>query len=219
MKVLIIGATGVIGSAIAKGLSDKHEVIRVGHSSGDLRVDITDTNSMTQLFKTVGRVDAVVSAAGEMYTGPLETMTEEQMKFGFMHKLLGQLNVARLAIPFLNDGGSITLSSGLASRIHRPGWSVLSSVNIGIEIFSTVAALEMPRGTRINVVSPGAVTETLARWGGSAPLPISIGTPAAEVALAYIGLVEGTANGTVVDVGGVGDDSDMLHTETDLLET
>ena len=79
MKVLIIGATGVIGSAIAKGLADNHEVIRVGHSSGDLRVDITDTNSMTQLFKTVGRVDAVVSAAGEMYTGPLETMTREQI--------------------------------------------------------------------------------------------------------------------------------------------
>ena len=219
MKVLIIGVTGVIGSAIAKGLSDKHEVVPVGHSSGDLRVDITDTNSITQLFKTVGRVDAVVSAAGEMFTGPLDTMTEEQMKFGFMHKLLGQLNVARLAIPFLNDGGSITLSSGLASRIHRPGWSVLSSVNIGIEIFSTVAALEMPRGTRINVVSPGAVTESLAKWGDAAPLPVHVGTPSAVVALAYIGLVEGTANGTVVDVGGVGEESDMIHTETDLLDT
>ena len=64
MKILIIGATGTIGRAVADELSGRHEVVRVGHSSGDLRADITDPASLEKLFSNVGHVDAVVSAAG-----------------------------------------------------------------------------------------------------------------------------------------------------------
>ena len=199
MKILIIGATGTIGRAVADELSGRHDVIRVGHSSGDLRADITDPASLEQLFSNVGPVDAVVSAAGVMYVGPLEKMTEDEMKLGVMDKLMGQIRVARLALPALADGGSITLSSGLASRIYRPGFSVLAAVNAGLEAFGKATALDLPRGIRINIVSPGGVTETMKALGWDS----SIGTPAAEVALAYAGLVEGKETGTVVDVGRV----------------
>ena len=64
MKILIIGATGTIGRAVAEALSGRHDVVRVGHRSGDLRADITDPASLERLFANVGRVDAVVSAAG-----------------------------------------------------------------------------------------------------------------------------------------------------------
>lgn len=199
MKVLIIGATGTIGRAVAEALSGRHDVVRVGHSSGDLRADITDPASLERLFANVGRVDAVVSAAGVMHVGPLEKMSENDMKLGVMDKLMGQIRVARLALPSLEDGGSITLSSGLASRIYNPGWAVLAAVNAGLEAFGKAAAVDLPRGIRINIVSPGRVLETMKAWGWDS----SIGTPAAEVALAYARLVEGKETGTVVDVGRV----------------
>ena len=198
VKVLVIGATGVIGRAVVEALSARHDVLQAGHSSGDLRVDITDTASIERLMTDTGQIDAVVSAAGVMHVGPLAEMTEEQMQLGVLNKLLGQINVARVAIPRLNDGGSITLSSGLAARFHRPGWSVLSAVNAGLEAFGRSAATDVPRGIRVNIVSPGAVLETLKRYGIQ---HLNIGTPAAEVALAYVRFVEGTETGVVADTG------------------
>ena len=190
----------MIGRAIVAALAPRHDVLEAGHSTGKLRVDITDTGSIEALFSDVGMIDAVVSAAGEMHVGPFTEMTEEQMRLGVLHKLLGQINVARLALPWLNDGGSITLSSGLASRSHRPGWAVLSAVNAGLEAFGRSAAVDVPRGIRVNVVSPGGVRETMHRYGVNDP---KAGTPAADVAIPYVRFVEGTETGQVADVGGI----------------
>jgi NAD(P)-dependent dehydrogenase (short-subunit alcohol dehydrogenase family) len=198
MRVLVVGATGTIGQAVADALSDRHEVLKVGHRSGDLRVDITETASIERLFASVGRVDALVSAAGSIHVGPFAEMTEEQMRIGVMNKLLGQINLARLAIGMLSDGGSITLSSGLASRAHRPGWAVLSAINAGLEAFGRSAATDVPRGIRVNVVSPGFVLETVARRPGAR---IEAAIPAAEVARAYVRSVEGGETGAVLDAG------------------
>ena len=127
-------------------------------------------------------------------------MTCEQLRLGADDKLLGQISLARLAVGSVNDGGSITLSSGLASRTHRPGWSVLSAVNAGLEAFVRSAATEMPRKIRTNVVSPGVVLESIA------PLPqpnpfMDAATPVAEIALAYVRSVEGHDTGCVLDTG------------------
>ena len=200
MKVLIIGSTGTIGRAVADALSARHEVIRVGHSSGDLRVDITDPASIKRLFASTGRVDALVSAAGRAAIGSLADMTHEQLRLGVEDKLLGQISLARLAISAVNDGGSITLSSGLASRTQRPGWSVLSAVNAGLEAFARSAATEMPRQIRINVVSPGVVLESIAKLPQPNPY-LDAATPVAEIALAYVRSVEGRDAGCVIDTG------------------
>lgn len=64
MKVLVIGATGIIGRAVVEALSARHDVLQAGHSSGDLRVDITDTASIERLMTDTGQIDAVVSAGG-----------------------------------------------------------------------------------------------------------------------------------------------------------
>lgn len=55
MKIVIIGASGTVGRAVTQALSRKHEVVRVGRTQGDYRVDITSQESVKALFeKSVG---------------------------------------------------------------------------------------------------------------------------------------------------------------------
>ena len=75
------------------------------------------------------------------------------------------------------------------------GSAAISLVNAGLEGFARAAALEMPRGVRINVISPPWVSETLAAMGRDA----DAGMPAAQVARAYVESVEGSENGEVLD--------------------
>ena len=72
MKVLIVGASGTIGQAVKKELAPRHDIIEVGKSNGQYQVDITSEESVRQLFTKVGKVDAIVSAAGNVHFGPLK---------------------------------------------------------------------------------------------------------------------------------------------------
>src|SRR4029078_4932406 len=67
MRILLIGATGVLGAAVCEALVARdHEVLTVGRSGGDLRFDITDPAQVSELYERAGQVDAVVSAAGKV---------------------------------------------------------------------------------------------------------------------------------------------------------
>ncbi len=46
MKIILIGASGTLGKGIDKELGERHEIVRVGHSSGDFQVDISDSDSI-----------------------------------------------------------------------------------------------------------------------------------------------------------------------------
>jgi NAD(P)-dependent dehydrogenase (short-subunit alcohol dehydrogenase family) len=108
---------------------------------------------------------------------------------------MGQINVVRSGLSQIADYGSFTLTSGVLSLEPMPGSTAISPVNAGIEGFVRAAALELPRGVRINAVSPPWVKETLVALG----MDPSPGMPAAEVAKAYAESVEGTKNGFVID--------------------
>ncbi len=195
MKVLVVGGTGTIGSAVVRLLSAEHEVVVVGGSSGELRVDIAAPDSIRRLFEQVGRVDAVVSAAGTGAFRPLEQLSEEDFRFSLGNKLMGQVNLVRLGLEHVADGGSFTLTSGVLAREPMPGSAAISLVNAGLEGFARAAALEAPRGIRVNVVSPPWVSETLTAMG----MDPSGGLPADTVALAYREAVSGMGNGEVLD--------------------
>ncbi|GJL54076.1 MAG: short chain dehydrogenase [Nitrospirales bacterium] len=195
MKIVVIGASGTIGSAVVKELEARHEIVTVGHRSGDITVDITSAASIQRMFQAIGRVDAVVSATGSAHFGPFETLTEKEFLIGISNKLMGQINLVLLGRDFVNDGGSFTLTSGVLS--HDPIYcgAAVTTVNAGLEGFVLGASIEMPRGIRINAVSPGVVEESMERIGsffrGHIPVPVS------TVALAYSKSVEGRLNGQV----------------------
>ncbi|SFH64711.1 NAD(P)-dependent dehydrogenase, short-chain alcohol dehydrogenase family [Collimonas sp. OK307] len=198
MKIAVIGATGTIGKAVVALLTNRHEIIEVGNSSGQYQVDMTDIRSVEALFGKFGKVDAVVSTAGKLHFGPLQELTPEKFEIGLRDKLMGQINLALVAQHHLNDGGSITLTSGILSDEPILQGVNASTVNAALDGFVRAAAIELKRGIRINVVSPTVLEESLASYG-----PFFYGfeaAPASRVAQAYSRSVEGAQTGRVYKV-------------------
>jgi NAD(P)-dependent dehydrogenase (short-subunit alcohol dehydrogenase family) len=195
MKILLIGATGTIGRAVAAALSPRHEVIAVSRHSEPLRVDISSAESVRALFAAAGPIDAVISAAGAARFKPLAQLDDEDFAFCLQNKLMGQVNVVREGLQKVRDGGVIVVTSGILSRLPAPGSGAISLVNAGLEGFVRAAAIEAPRGIRVNVVSPPWVSETLTQLG----MDPKGGLPASVVAQAYVRTVEGPITGQVVE--------------------
>jgi NAD(P)-dependent dehydrogenase (short-subunit alcohol dehydrogenase family) len=194
MRILLIGATGTIGRAIAAALGNRHEVIPAGRNKAHESVDISNPESIRDLYSRVGRVDAIVSAAGQAAFKPLAELTDADFEFSIRNKLMGQVNVLRFGLQSLNENGSVTLTSGILAQQPAPGTAAISLVNAGLEGFTRAAALEAPRGIRVNIVSPPWVSETLQAMGR----PTTGGLPAAVVARSYVESVEGRMTGQVL---------------------
>lgn len=200
MKIVIVGASGTVGSAVSELLAKDHQVIRAGHSRGDATVDMRDPASIKALFAQVGQFDALVVASGSVAFNGLTEMTDEQWQVGLESKLMGQINLTRAAIPYLTDKGSITLISGILSE-EPINWGVsASTVNGAIDHFVKAAACELPRGLRINVVSPTVLAESMDKYADFFPGFVPV--PAAKVAQAYKKSVLGIQTGQVFRVNG-----------------
>ncbi|MBX9406950.1 short chain dehydrogenase [Pseudomonas baetica] len=199
MKILLIGAGGTIGSAVDKELSQRHEVIRIGRNSGDLQVDISDSASIRNLFEQTGKFDALVCAAGNVTFAPLGEMTEDSFALGLKDKLMGQVNLLLIGREFANDGASFTFTTGVLSHDPIRSGASAALVNGALDSFVRAAAIELPRGLRVNSISPTVLLEAMGSYApyfrGYKPVP------AADVALAYAKSVEGLQTGQTFRVG------------------
>ena len=194
----MVGASGRLGTAVVAALRERHEVVEASRSSGHY-VDLTNPASIAGLFTSVGRVDAVACTAGKTPYGALADLTSDQWLAGVRDKLLGQVELVRLGHPHVADGGSFTLVSGILSEQPVPTSAVASTVDGGIDAFVRSAAIELPRGLRINTVSATVFEEAWDAYGsmfaGATPIPV------AEAAQAYVEAIEGDATGQVLRVG------------------
>ena len=198
MRVLIVGASGIIGRAVKEELEQRHEVITAGRTSGDVRLDITDTDSIRVAFAEAGPLDAVVSTTGTVKFAPFAELDSAGYEIGLRDKLMGQVNLVLVGRDSISDGGSFTLTTGTLDRDPIVAGSSASMVNGAINAFVMAAAIEMPRGQRINAVSPGVIEEAMEVYApyfrGFQPVP------AARAALAYSKSVEGARTGIVFQV-------------------
>ena len=195
MRILIVGASGTIGSAVVAALGGRHELVLASQHKAPEIVDIADPASIRALFARIGRVDAVVNAAGRAAFKPFSELADADFEFSLRSKLMGQVNLFRTGLEWIADNGSFTLTAGYLARHPMPGSVAGSLVNAALEGFARAAALEAPRGIRVNAVSPSWITETLQKLGR----PLTGGIPAATVAQAYVRSVEGTETGQVID--------------------
>ena len=197
-RIVVIGAQGDVGSAVCDELGRRHDLIRVGRNSGEINADITDRKSIEAMFDKVGKVDAVITAAGAVRYAPIEDFPEEDFKVGMFSKFLGQANVVMTGIEYMNEGGSFTLTSGITNREPiRCGASAAAS-NSALEGFAVGSAIDMPRGIRINVVSPGLLAVSAPQFE-----PYFRGyekVSSERVGLAYAKCVEGAMTGKIFPV-------------------
>ena len=158
MKFLVVGSTGLIGSYVAKTLSKHGTVIGVSRTT-QISVDVKDPASIKAMYEKVGKIDAVASCIGKVAFKPVAELTYEDYLMGLKDKALGQVELVRAGIDFLNDAGSFTLMTGVLARDPIPSGSVAALANGAIESFTLAAAIDLPRGIRINTVSPNVLVE------------------------------------------------------------
>ena len=198
MKILVIGGEGTIGKVVSNHLKKKHEVIIGGRSTGDIQVDISDSSSIQSAFKNIGRLDAIACIAGEARWAPFSDLSEEDYYIGIRSKLMGQVNVVRFGQEYLNQGGSITLSTGILADDPVCMTTSAAMVNGALHSFVQAVDLEIGNAIRVNVVSLGLVEDAYEKYKDYFPghNPISM-----EKAInAYIKSIEGKGRGKIIKV-------------------
>jgi NAD(P)-dependent dehydrogenase (short-subunit alcohol dehydrogenase family) len=198
MKILLIGAGGTIGKRINAVLSKKHEIVTASRSGADVEVDITDPASIEKMYEVVDKVDAVICAAGPAKFGLFSELTEEDFYVGIRGKMMGQVNLVRIGQKYLNDNGSFTLTTGILSEEPIVGSTAVSLINGGVNSFVLAAALELPRGLRINVVCPTVVEDSAEAYAdyfpGFDPAPMQ------KVVNGYIRCLETKMTGRILRI-------------------
>ncbi len=198
MKVLVIG-TGLVGGAAISALSERgHDVVGASRSSTPA-VDATDPDSIAALFAALGTVDAVVAAVGSAPYEPLAQLDHGDFLKGLLAKALAQIDIVQIGTPYVVDGGSFTLTTGVLGREPIVTGAASSVANGALQAFTMAAAIELPRGIRINAVSPTVLVEATSHHSA---FPGFSQVSAAAVGQAYVKAVEGAQTGQVYALDG-----------------
>lgn len=188
-KVAVItGGNSGIGLAIAREFkSNGAKVVIFGRSQGTLdqtaktlsedvlavQGDVRKMQDLEHLFeqtaKAFGEVDILVANAGIAKFAPIKSMPEEL--FDELSDILfkGLFFTVQKALPVLRDGASIILvGSADSDKLGRIGTSIYSAAKAAVRSLARSMAVELlPRGIRVNVLSPGMTdTPIISREGG-----------------------------------------------------
>ena len=174
---LVIGGASGIGWAVARGLAAQGCRVTIADLNADgagkradelgapyvgVGVDVTDEDSVAELFERVAPLDIVVNTAGIGGVGRITELPVEQFRSVVDVCLVGGFIVAKYAGRHLRDGGSLVSLTSLNARLAAPGMSSYCAAKAGLVMLTQVAALELaPRGIRVNAVSPGFVDTPL----------------------------------------------------------
>lgn len=198
MKIVIVGGNGTIGKKVKESLTDAHEVITAGRNSGDIKVDISDKDSILKMFEEIKTFDACICTAGTGFYGNYYSMTEEDIMPGIMGKLMGQMNLVLIGKNFISKEGSFTLTSGIAAEHPAKNGTAVAMINGAVNSFVLASAQELKNDIRINAVSPGLVEDSFERYQGLFPGYNLV--PMDKVVNAYILSTLGAVNGRILKV-------------------
>ena len=195
MKIIIVGASGRIGREVDTALSSSHDIVRVGAHSGDVQCDYTVSESVSGMFEKIGEFDSLISViGGDSVFKPFAELNDEDFRYGYERKFLGQIRFLKLGESFVRDNGSFIFTSGFLSQYPNPFSIATGPLNAAIDTFVTNSASLLPRGIRINVVSPAPIVEPGQEGQGL--------VTAAETAKLYVAAVEGNITGKVLRAWG-----------------
>lgn len=195
MKIIIVGATGRIGKEVDKALSGSHDIIRVGSRRGDIKCDYTSSDSVRDMFDKIGAFDSLISVIGnDSVFKEFNELNDKDYLYGFKRKFLGQIRLLDFGKKLIRDNGSFVFTSGFLSQYPNPYSIATGPLNAAIDTFVQNTSPLLPRGIRINVVSPAPIVE---------PGQESKGViTSAETAKLYVEAVENNITGKVLRAWG-----------------
>ena len=195
MKIIIVGASGLIGKEVDKALSGNHDIIRVGARSGDIQCDYTDPSSIRNMFEITGGFDSLISViGGDSVFKAFADLDDDDYRHGFERKFLGQIRFLKYGESIVRDNGSFIFTSGFLSQYPNPASIATGPLNAAVDTFVKNTAPLLPRGIRVNVVSPAPIVEPGQEKKGL--------VTAAETARLYVEAVEGNITGQVLRAWG-----------------
>jgi NAD(P)-dependent dehydrogenase (short-subunit alcohol dehydrogenase family) len=134
----------------------------LGEKAIAVRGDATNMNDLNTLFATTqntfGKVDVLFINAGVAQFAPLEATSEEMFDRIMDVDFKGAYFTIQRALPYLNDGASIVLTTSGTNVMGMPGTSVYAASKAALRSLArTLSAELVGRGIRVNAVSPGPI--------------------------------------------------------------
>jgi NAD(P)-dependent dehydrogenase (short-subunit alcohol dehydrogenase family) len=195
MKIIIVGASGRIGKEVDKALYGNHDIVRVGTRSGDVQCDYTVADSVRNMFEKIGEFDSLISViGGDSIFKPFADLDDEDYRYGFERKFLGQIRFLDLGKSYVRENGSFVFTSGFLCQYPNSYSIATGPLNAAVDTFVQNTAPLLPRGIRVNVVSPAPIVE-LGQEGKGV-------VTAAETARLYVEAVESNVTGKVLRAWG-----------------
>lgn len=180
---VVIGAGSGIGEAAAKGLAAhgasvvcadarmqaaEQTALVIGDSAKALAVDITNTESVKNLFRNVvdhyQRLDVVVTTPGVNVRKHIAVYEDAEFDRVVEVNLKGTFRVLREAGRIMGErgAGSIIAFSSIRSQVVEPGQGIYAATKAGIAQMVRALAAELgPKGVRVNAIAPGVVETPL----------------------------------------------------------
>jgi len=169
-RVLVVGRGSGIARAVTLAARDAGaKVIAAGRDKDTLTaayagepaistetVDLTDEASIAALGEQFGSVDHVVSTASARARGRLAELDRDAIRRSFDTKVIGPLMLAKHLAARMNEGGSLTLFSGVAAAKIAVGTLGVAITNGAADTLARSLALELAP-IRVNAISPGVI--------------------------------------------------------------
>ncbi|MGO9488027.1 MAG: SDR family NAD(P)-dependent oxidoreductase [Solirubrobacteraceae bacterium] len=206
--VLLTGATGGIGQAIARSLSARGASLIVTGRRGDvleplaiecsaraLAVDLADPVEVQRLLDEAGEVDILVANAALPASGPLDSFTVREIDRALEVNLRAPIVLAHGLVPgMLSRGrGHLVFMSSLAGKAATPGTAIYNATKFGLRGFASALRADLrtsPVG--VSAVFPGFIRDAGMFAEAEVELPPGVGTRTPQdVAAAVIAAIEG----------------------------
>ncbi len=202
-KVVVIGGSSGIGLATAELAKAQGADVTIASRSAAkldpvaerlkvtaISTDVTNDESVAELFRRTGPVDHVVLTAAQLRTGPFKTVAMDDVRVTMEGKFWGAWRVAREAN--IRPGGSLTLVTGFLSVRPRPNSAIVSAANGALESLARALALELAP-VRVNAVSPGVIDTPIRAAMPEAARKEMLAKTAAALPVGRVGMAEDIA--------------------------
>ena len=212
-RVLVTGATGGIGQAIARELHGRGATViatarrtelldelcaELGSRAESLPADLSDRDAVRKLPHRAGQVDVLVANAGLPASGEFLGYEPDQIDRGLDVNLRAPMQLARALAPPMVERreGHLVFMSSIAGKVSNPGSALYSGTKFGLRGFA-FGLREDLRGTGVGVTTifPGFISDAGMLHESGAKVPAWMGTrsPAQVAAAVCKGIESGRA--------------------------